>query len=85
MASTIAVRFLLDKLTLPAGGVWYRGSLHVVAPPDLIRLTDTDRDGVADQREVIVTDWHLPPMPPVCTAHFWTGRLALSHGRPARL
>src|SRR5437016_1921864 len=31
-----------DKLTLPAGAVWYRGSLYVAAPPDLIRLTDTD-------------------------------------------
>jgi putative heme-binding domain-containing protein len=48
-----------DKLTLPAGAVWYRGSLYVAAPPDLIRLTDTDGDGVADQREVIVTGWHL--------------------------
>jgi putative heme-binding domain-containing protein len=48
-----------DKLTLPAGAVWYRGSLYVAAPPDLIRLTDTDGDGVADKREVIVTGWHL--------------------------
>src|SRR5436190_19528888 len=48
-----------DKLTLPAGAVWYRGSLYVAAPPDLIRLTDTDGDGVADQREIIVTGWHL--------------------------
>src|SRR5579859_3427140 len=48
-----------DKLTLPAGAVWYRGSLYVAAPPDLIRLKDTDGDGVADEREVIVTGWHL--------------------------
>src|SRR5258708_17857500 len=48
-----------DKLTLPAGAVWFRGSLYVAAPPDLIRLTDTDGDGVADQRDVIVTGWHL--------------------------
>src|SRR5229473_331672 len=48
-----------DKLTQPAGAVWYRGALYVAAPPDLIRLTDTDGDGVADQREVIVTGWHL--------------------------
>lgn len=48
-----------DKLTLPAGAVWYRGSLYVAAPPDLIRLEDTDNDGVADKREVIVTGWHL--------------------------
>src|SRR6185503_16241136 len=48
-----------DKLTLPAGGVWYRGSLYVAAPPDLVRLTDTNNDGVADQREIIVTGWNL--------------------------
>jgi len=48
-----------DKLTLPAGAVWYRGSLYVAAPPDLIRFDDTDGDGVADHREVIVTGWHL--------------------------
>jgi putative membrane-bound dehydrogenase-like protein len=48
-----------DKLTLPAGAVWYRGSLYVAAPPDLVRLEDTDGDGVADKREVIVTGWHL--------------------------
>jgi putative membrane-bound dehydrogenase-like protein len=48
-----------DKLTLPAGAVWYRGSLYVAAPPDLIRLQDTDGDGVADVREVVVTGWHL--------------------------
>jgi putative membrane-bound dehydrogenase-like protein len=48
-----------DKLTLPAGAVWYRGALYVAAPPDLIRLEDTNGDGVADRREVIVTGWHL--------------------------
>src|SRR5713101_1411238 len=48
-----------DKLTLPAGAVWYRGSLYVAAPPDLIRLEDTDGDGVADKRDVIVHGWHL--------------------------
>jgi len=48
-----------DKLTLPAGAVWYRGALYVAAPPDLIRLEDTDGDGIADRREVIVTGWNL--------------------------
>lgn len=48
-----------DKLTLPAGAVWYRGALYVASPPDLIRLEDTDGDGVADKREVIVHGWHL--------------------------
>jgi putative membrane-bound dehydrogenase-like protein len=48
-----------DKLTLPAGAVWYRGSLYVASPPDLLRFDDTDNDGVADHREVIVHGWNL--------------------------
>ncbi len=48
-----------DHLTLPAGAVWYRGSLYVAAPPDLLRFDDTDNDGVADHREVIVHGWNL--------------------------
>ena len=48
-----------DKLTLPAGAVWHRGSLYVASPPDLIRFDDLDGDGVADRREVIVTGWNL--------------------------
>jgi putative membrane-bound dehydrogenase-like protein len=46
-----------EHLTLPAGAVWYRGSLYVASPPDLFRFTDTDGDGVADKREVVVTGW----------------------------
>jgi putative membrane-bound dehydrogenase-like protein len=53
-----ATRFA-DKLTLPAGAVWYRNALYVAAPPDLVRLEDTNGDGIADKREVIVTGWHL--------------------------
>lgn len=48
-----------DKLTLPAGAVWYQNALYVAAPPDLVRLEDTNGDGVADKRTVIVTGWHL--------------------------
>src|SRR5947209_1738115 len=48
-----------DKLTLPAGAVWYRDSLYVAAPPDLIRFDDTNNDGVADHSEVVVTGWNL--------------------------
>lgn len=48
-----------DKLTLPAGAVWYRGSLYVASPPDLIRFDDLNGDGVAERREVIVTGWNL--------------------------
>ena len=48
-----------DKLTLPAGAAWYRGSLYVANPPELLRFEDTDGDGVADVREVLLTGWNL--------------------------
>ncbi len=40
-----------DKMMFPAGAMWYRGSLFIGAPPSIWKLTDTDGDGVADQRE----------------------------------
>ena len=48
-----------DKLTLPAGAVWYRNSLYVASPPDLLRFEDTNGDGVADVKEVVVTGWKM--------------------------
>ena len=41
------------------GAQWYRGSLYVAAPPDILRFEDTDGDGVADRREVVLTGWPL--------------------------
>lgn len=48
-----------DSLTIPKGGVFYKGSLYVTAAPDLLRITDTDNDGIADKREIIQTGWVL--------------------------
>src|SRR5207253_9341622 len=48
-----------EKLTLPAGAVWYRNSLYVASPPDLLRFEDTNGDDVADVREVVVTGWNM--------------------------
>jgi putative membrane-bound dehydrogenase-like protein len=48
-----------DKLTLPAGAAWYRGSLYVAAPPYVYRFQDTNNDGVADEKEVLVQGWNL--------------------------
>lgn len=48
-----------DDIPFPMGGVFYRGSLYVAAPPNLVRLADTDGDDVADEREVILTGWTL--------------------------
>lgn len=48
-----------DRITIPAGAVWHEGSLYVAASPDFLRFTDTNDDGVADKREVILTGWTL--------------------------
>jgi putative membrane-bound dehydrogenase-like protein len=40
-----------DKMMFPEGVMWLDGSLYVGAPPSIWKLTDTDGDGVADQRE----------------------------------
>jgi len=48
-----------DKLPLPMGGAFYQGSLYVAAAPNLLKLTDTDGDGVVDQREEILSGWVL--------------------------
>ena len=40
-----------DRLMLPEGTMWLDGSLYVAAPPSIWKLTDTNGDGVADQRE----------------------------------
>jgi len=48
-----------EKLTLPAGAVWYRNSLYVASPPELLRFEDTDGDGIADKKEVVVAGWNM--------------------------
>src|SRR5688572_23260489 len=40
-----------DRMMLPEGTMWLDGSLYVAAPPSIWKLTDTNGDGVADQRE----------------------------------
>jgi putative heme-binding domain-containing protein len=72
-----------DKMTFPQGAAWLDGSLYVCSPPGLWKLTDTNYDGVADQREMIVSgfdytgnaaDVHGPFLHP-------NGRLYWCHGR----
>lgn len=40
-----------DRLMFPEGALWHDGSLYVAAPPSIWKLTDTDGDGIADQRQ----------------------------------
>jgi putative membrane-bound dehydrogenase-like protein len=44
-----------DNLVFPMGLVWRDGKLYVADPPDLITLEDTDNDGKADKRTVLLT------------------------------
>ncbi|MBX3254061.1 MAG: HEAT repeat domain-containing protein [Chitinophagaceae bacterium] len=48
-----------DTVRFPQGGVFYKGSLYASSAPDLLKLTDTDGDGVADKREIILSGWTL--------------------------
>ena len=48
-----------DKVGFPQGGVFYKGSLIASSAPELLKFTDTDEDGVADKREVILSGWEL--------------------------
>jgi putative membrane-bound dehydrogenase-like protein len=44
-----------DRLVFPMGLIWRDGKLFVADPPDLVTLEDSDGDGRADQRRVILT------------------------------
>ena len=39
------------------GGAWHDGALYVASPPYIWRLEDTTGDGVADKREIIVSQF----------------------------
>ena len=39
-----------EKMMFPEGTLWHDGSLYVAAPPSIWKLTDTNDDGVADER-----------------------------------
>ena len=72
-----------DKLTEPNGAVWYEGSLYVSTPPDLLRFEDTDGDGVADVKEVLLTGWVLSANAASMHGPFLgpDGRLYITDGR----
>ncbi len=39
-----------EHMMFPEGTLWHNGSLYVSAPPSIWKLTDTNDDGVADER-----------------------------------
>ena len=43
-----------DKLTFPQGALWHAGALYVASSGGVWRLRDTDDDGVADQRDLLL-------------------------------
>ena len=72
-----------DRMTFPQGCAWLNGSLYVMSPPGLWKLTDTTGSGIADKREMLVSgfdftgnaaDVHGPFVHP-------NGRLYWCHGR----
>ncbi len=46
-----------DKLVFPMGLAWRDGKLYIADPPDLITLEDSDGDGRADKRMVILSSF----------------------------
>ncbi|SHM74410.1 putative membrane-bound dehydrogenase domain-containing protein [Cyclobacterium lianum] len=48
-----------DSLPFPMGGVYLDGSLIVTAAPDLLKFTDRDGDGRAEEKEVLLSGWTL--------------------------
>jgi putative membrane-bound dehydrogenase-like protein len=46
-----------EKLVFPMGLAWRDGKLYVADPPDLITLRDTDNDGRADERKVVLSSF----------------------------
>ena len=48
-----------DQLVLPTGIMKWKEGVLVTDPPDLIYLEDTDADGKADKREVVLTGFAL--------------------------
>jgi putative membrane-bound dehydrogenase-like protein len=44
-----------EGVTFPMGLAWHEGRLYLADPPELVALMDTDGDGRADKREVILS------------------------------
>ena len=83
-----------DRLMFPEGVMWRDGSLYVGAPPSIWKLTDTDGDGIAEQRAEwfqgqtltgCANDLHGPYPGPEGWIYWCKGAFAeQTHERPGR-
>ena len=82
-----------DKLVFPQGIVWHDGAVYCSSPPSFWRLADTDGDGVADQREELLTgfantgvadDMHGGSLGPDGRLYFCAGRFPHEIHRPGQ-
>lgn len=83
-----------DKMMFPEGTMWFDGSLYVSAPPSIWKLTDTNGDGVADERVEwfqgktltgCANDLHGPYLGPDGWIYWAKGAFAKqTHERPGR-
>lgn len=46
-----------DKMVFPMGACWHDGAIYTASPPHIWRLRDTDDDGVADERKILVSEF----------------------------
>jgi putative heme-binding domain-containing protein len=80
-----------DKLVFSQGILWHDGWVYVSSPPNFWRMRDTDGDGVADQREILVTgfantgvsdDMHGASLGPDGRVYWCAGRFPHEIRRP---
>jgi putative membrane-bound dehydrogenase-like protein len=58
-----------DKLTYPNGILPWKGGVFVTCAPDLLYLKDTNGDGVADERRVVLTGFSTSRTPQIRFSH----------------
>jgi putative membrane-bound dehydrogenase-like protein len=72
-----------DKLTWPTSVCCYRGGIFVLAPPHLWYLKDTDGDGVADVRKIVLSGFVRDNVQAVTNSLKWCldNRIVFAAGR----
>ncbi|MEM6279656.1 MAG: HEAT repeat domain-containing protein [Verrucomicrobiota bacterium] len=77
-----ATRFA-DYLDLPRGAVWIYDSLYVLSPPGLWKFTDLNGDGLAEQRELLLSGFDSVESASRLSGPFLhpNGRLYWAHGK----